>query len=817
MSDLTVPTPAEAQQLRLALLANGYSPLPNIHKACFLKGWPKVQITEDVIERWARERGWVATGIRLDNGLIAIDADIDDEAMIARIYAELLDVAPQLDPEKGGTEPPERHGRSAKVCWFVRRDPNDSDKNEVGYWPTTLHVRPGEDPTDPDLDGHRVEIFGARRQIGGYGPHSYEDDGKTPRVMYRWPYGGLDMIPLDELPTITRDQLRQFHERVCKLMAEQGWPRVLKSQSTEASGEVQYTLTDDMQFHCADGLTRSLDEMYEYARHDDPEPRCAADWLEGPQATRTNRCRASITHDGTLNIHVFHVGNFRPADRKPVPVTDKLDQLADKLAEKRPDIDLSDLPEDATEGHKRAVFDLLHNWAFCVSHGATSMLPIYQPEEQSTSPKTMRDALRPHDYIMVGPKGGTTRISPVDVWLGREDKLVVSGYQYRPDLPRGVVEIKGERYINSYRPADHAHGPNPKFAELFEEFLAHLIPERQPREWLKDRIAHKVQNPLTPGVGTLFYSPEHGTGRGTLFDILKEVFGYHNSTDISPDQLLGEGSQSQYTDWMVGKLIGTVEEVLQGNDGVGQRWRRAKNYEGIKRVIDPRARYIRVVRKGLPNYDDLCCLSVFMATNHDNALDIDPRDRRIVVIHSTIEKLDGVLLARMDAVRPGEVYLPEFGAAVYHWAMARDVSAFSPHVAPDWGGKAAMVAANETEFDELADDLLQNWPCDWAERTAFADHFVRAAEQRKLHPSASSLRNLAGNILRKKWPLTDRPHIAKGQRKTVFYRTAAERERLTQLPHADRIAELTLQEQLQHKPSSEVLAKRLGIAVVKEG
>ena len=817
MTKLTAPTVAEAQQTRLALLANGYSPLPNLHKACVLKGWPKVQITEDTIEKWTRERGFRATGIRLDNGLIAIDADVDDAGMRDRIYEELLDAAPQLDPEKGGTEPPERHGRGAKVCWFVRRDPNDSDKNEVGYWPTTLHVRPGEDPTDPDLDGHRVEIFGARRQIGGYGPHSYEDDGKTPRVMYRWPYGGLDTIPLDELPTITRDQLRQFHERVCKLMEEQGWPRVLKSQSTEASGEVQYTLTDDMQFHCADGLTRSLDEMYEYARHDDPEPRCAADWLEGPQATRTNRCRASITHDGTLNIHVFHVGNFRPADRKPVPVTDKLDQLADKLAEKRPDIDLSDLPEDATEGHKRAVFELLHNWAFCASHGTTTMLPIYDEETASVSPKNKRDEMRSYDYIVVGPRGGATRTSPVDVWLGREDKIIVKGYLFRPDMPQGVIEVDGARHINSFRPAKHAHGPNPKLAKLFEDFLAHLIPDEGPREWLKDRIAHKVQNPLTPGVGTLFYSPIHGTGRGTLFDIIRGVLGDHNASNLTAAQLLGSGTQSQYNDWQQNKLVGFVEEVLQnGDDGNAFGWRRRKDYEKLKEYMEPRARKVRINRKTLPNVDDLVCLTLFMATNHDNALPVDPADRRLVVIRNTDEQLGGALKDRIDTQRPTGVFTEAFVAAVYHWSMARDVSAFTPHVAPDWGGKEGMVAANETELDELADDILAQWPVDWAERGAFADRFAREVERKKLLPSGN-VRNIAGDLLKRRWKLSDRPYVTYGKRKTIFYRTIEEKNRFAKLAFADRDAELTLQEQLDSKAPAEVLAKRLGIAVVKEG
>jgi hypothetical protein len=41
---------------RLALLANGYLPLPVSGKEVYLKGWTKVVATEEMIHGWERER-----------------------------------------------------------------------------------------------------------------------------------------------------------------------------------------------------------------------------------------------------------------------------------------------------------------------------------------------------------------------------------------------------------------------------------------------------------------------------------------------------------------------------------------------------------------------------------------------------------------------------------------------------------------------------------------------------------------------------------------------------------------------------------------
>ena len=86
------------ETLRRTLLANGYSPIPNRDKRTFHKGWPNVEITDEVIGEWSRRSlRDSATGLRVENGLMVIDLDINDKAVVDEIANRILDICPQLD------------------------------------------------------------------------------------------------------------------------------------------------------------------------------------------------------------------------------------------------------------------------------------------------------------------------------------------------------------------------------------------------------------------------------------------------------------------------------------------------------------------------------------------------------------------------------------------------------------------------------------------------------------------------------------------------------------------------------------------------
>ena len=169
---------------RLQLLENGYSPIRNRDKRTFTKDWPTLDITPELIESWGRMRRDAATGLRIEDGLCAIDFDINDEAAMKEIANTIFDRIDTIGDESNGAVL-FRHGKGAKEAWFVRTD------EDFGRLHSRAWIRPGESVDDGT---HRIEIFGGAspRQFGALGPHTVADDG-TVEIEYRYP----ERSPLD--------------------------------------------------------------------------------------------------------------------------------------------------------------------------------------------------------------------------------------------------------------------------------------------------------------------------------------------------------------------------------------------------------------------------------------------------------------------------------------------------------------------------------------------------------------------------------------------------------------------------------------------
>ncbi|MCO5157502.1 MAG: bifunctional DNA primase/polymerase [Aquamicrobium sp.] len=271
------------------MLANGYTPLPNIGKQCFLKDWPRVEVTPEEIARWGRRhKRFISTGVRIESGLAAIDFDIDDEIMdviAERVFDRLEGLADESVPL------PVRRGKGFKEAWFVRT--SEPFKRVYSHaW-----IKPGGQPDDP---AHRVEIFGglSARQFGAFGPHTVDDHGNV-LVEYSWRDASLADVRLEELPELAQDDFFAICDIVSSTLKEAGWQLVTVSKHGAGDPDWVYDLTPDMVFDCNDDETRTLDELREWAGDG---TRCSADWLEGPHAVRRDRCLVSLTRGGHVCI-----------------------------------------------------------------------------------------------------------------------------------------------------------------------------------------------------------------------------------------------------------------------------------------------------------------------------------------------------------------------------------------------------------------------------------------------------------------------------------------------------------------------------------
>lgn len=269
---------------RLRLLENGYSPLPNYDKMCLLEGWPEAEIDEALVRRWGRGRAFLATGLRLDNGLCAIDFDVNHEAALD-LYDSLLETYPEL------AEGIMRQGKGFKEAWFVRT--SEPFPRIAG----PLLAAPGAAEDD---EAHRVEVFGggSPRQFGALGWHTHEG------LEYQWVEARSPMtVPLADLPEFTEEEISRIVQFTTEWLLEHGFTVISEEGMGRTDPDHVFDLTSGMIFVTREDGEVSLDRLRQIAGG----PRgshyyCSASFVDGPVAKNTRRCSVSLGHDGGLAI-----------------------------------------------------------------------------------------------------------------------------------------------------------------------------------------------------------------------------------------------------------------------------------------------------------------------------------------------------------------------------------------------------------------------------------------------------------------------------------------------------------------------------------
>ena len=184
--------------LRIALLRNGYEPIPIIGKETRITGWT-TEITEDrIIQETTRYRNYANTGLRTGR-LVGIDIDLLDQEQVS-ILCEIAEACL-------GRTPLRRYGsKGMMLCYRTTDEP-------IGKM---LIRRP---KTESENARPLVEIFGQGGQFVAYGIHP---DTKQP---YRWLEKGQEplRVPFADLPPITATDLRDLRVAMAKVLTAFGY------------------------------------------------------------------------------------------------------------------------------------------------------------------------------------------------------------------------------------------------------------------------------------------------------------------------------------------------------------------------------------------------------------------------------------------------------------------------------------------------------------------------------------------------------------------------------------------------------------------
>jgi hypothetical protein len=698
-------------ELRLQLLENDYSPIRNRDKRTFMKGWPDAEITPELIATWGRKhKRDTATGLRVEDGLAVIDLDINDKQAVNNIADRIFDEIPKLGEANDRAALLVRRGKGFKEAWFVRTE------EEFGRIHSRSWTRPGE---GVDEGTHRVEIFGgaSARQFGAFGPHTVLDDG-TVAVEYAWPDRSPADTPQSELPELTKAEFFRIADIVEEELAKLGWSKVERSSKGENDAIRVYDLDDTMSFDLNNGDTVSLQRLRELAAADpDGGLRCSASFLEGAEAVNRTRCLVTVTRTGNLAIWESAAGvTHCEASLKPKDYSVAINRLQEMWDEKK---DRRKNKVRGTDDATAAAAKLLRSHAFCPWSQA-NMVPLWASTmDDGIMMAQARILYAPNCDEEIGPRGGIRRINPLDLWATSSDRITVRGMRLRPDKERPTYEEGGQLWVNIYAPP--AHDEEGGYARGGLVLLEQLLPDETEREWFTRWLAHKLRYPHIPGPAVVMVARSFGTGRGTLAELIRRLFGSNYVHQIAFEAFTGKTYQSQYNEWMATSLMVVVNE---SDESDGSKYQTKRNtYERLKEIVDPAPVERAIYTKREKNFRALSFTSFIIATNHDDALPIPAEDRRFAVL-SNGEPRDEGFWQEVREWMSSDANV----AAFYRYLMSEvDLGDYSPFAPPPrTEAKATMVEAGKSDLDKGIDAAA-----DTLGDVFTLDQLVRAMEEVK--------------------------------------------------------------------------------------
>jgi hypothetical protein len=713
---------ARQTDIRRRLLANGYSPVPNYDKRCFMVGRNDVVVDGALIDVWSTQLKNLSTGVRVQWPLVAIDIDVDDVPALEAI----VDALPEELWDKVRHAPVRRSSSRTKEAWFVRLDEGCDPFSRL----TSASFFHPEDPDGEDGTTHRVEIFGPEsgQQMGVFGAHTRDDSDVTVvHKDYVWDGPSLLDVAIWDLPVLTRAEVAAIADTATRVLTDIGWGRKLRSKSGFSSPQTLFDLGEDKAFEITGGETLSLGELLDVARGE-RGVRLAASF-HSPGSHNTSRCVANYGSDGVFRIIDFETGNtHRIASEAPKPVTmgalDRLQALAaGGTIFDRGGASASEPVADAPVGVQMAddmgavVDAMVEEYCYMTSE-QRCVVPLSSPTEGAMTLGNFRTLMQPHAVTVTGPRGGEQTIHPVPLWAGHARRIDVDGYRYRPDIRAPLAPLDGRLFVNTYRaPEDVACADAAGAVAAFEALIAHLLPINAERDWFRMWVAAKAQRPWVIGCGVLMVASIQGTGRGTLFDMLGAVFGPRNVSPVSSVELLGGGGQGQYNGWLSDSVLVTCDEVMAGDDGGGSMtWKRRESYERLKQYTDPRRREVLIRKKNVNAYTAEIFASMLLATNHLNALPLTVDDRRFAVLmQEDIKFIDRRGLADVvNPWRPDGVFGAGFGTALRDYLCGIAVDWATVREAPNLGdGRLIMQQQNEGDVEDILRDVLSRVPGDF--------------------------------------------------------------------------------------------------------
>ena len=260
------------------------------------------------------------------------------------------------------------------------------------------------------------------------------------------------------------------------------------------------------------------------------------------------------------------------------------------------------------------------------------------------------------------------KYTPLLFWKKHPDRKVAVNFTYKPEKePKRFVHVEKKLMVNIYE--KHEFYPDPKVdADLYWALVKHVFPHDECRNHYLDWIAYILQNPGKKiRHALILQSDEFQLGRGSLYDVIRDILGRTNARKIELAEALDKGK---------GYLINSQVVLIDEAKSKGTWSEKEHLINSMKTLITEGSQGIRQLYKEYTEQDT--CTNYIINTNHRDAFALPKNEVRYWVYFSENKRNEKLLEEYHDA-RDNH----NLAAGVYAELLDRNLSKFKPNgVAP---------------------------------------------------------------------------------------------------------------------------------------
>ena len=290
-----------------------------------------------------------------------------------------------------------------------------------------------------------------------------------------------------------------------------------------------------------------------------------------------------------------------------------------------------------------------------------------------------------YEFIQQKDLMGVYQDTLIQTGVNKKDEPIYSDYitawakHSRSQVYRkGVIFMPGDRvpagYFNTWRGFAVEPVESPDDVILIKHHIEEVIcaGKQEVIDYVYNWIAFSVQYPAIPVGTALVCRGDKGTGKGTLFRFLRDLWGQHGKHITSCEHLTGK-----FNAHLSDVCLLFVDEAFFSND---------KKHEGVLKglITEPT---LMIERKGVDAVECKNYLKIVMATNSDWAIPASKDERRYMVLDATNDYVGNSdyfssLIAETNSDKTQAAFLYEM--------LHRDISGFRPSRVPDTYGLRAQ-------------------------------------------------------------------------------------------------------------------------------